>query len=305
MLGHPAWSQVPCDTSWTGGAGTDDWHSPGNWNGGVPSAGEDVCIPASRSARLWDIAEAASVKVDGTLTIQSGTLEGATVSGAGTVSWSGGTLDDVTIAAGTTVTYSGGGYVTGAFTVSGTLDVTAGKILAGADGTTITTTATGTVNLSGTYSSCWHWNQCGFANDHAYADTAFVNDGTITQTGGINQIGLPFHNNGGTVNVAESTLILTGSHPQAHTGTFTTTPNGYGSVNFTGGTHNLTTTTITPGSTIYVDTTGVVAGLTELAGDVNWTVYGELADTTRVTGGADLTIAGGTTQALEVDAPST
>ena len=34
-------------STWTGAAG-DDWAAPGNWNGGVPSAGDVVEIPATQ-----------------------------------------------------------------------------------------------------------------------------------------------------------------------------------------------------------------------------------------------------------------
>ena len=37
---------LSCTDTWTGGGGTSDWNSAGNWNAGVPQgSGVDACIP--------------------------------------------------------------------------------------------------------------------------------------------------------------------------------------------------------------------------------------------------------------------
>ena len=59
---------LSCTDTWTGGAGTTDWGTAGNWSTGVPDAtGVDACIPAGATV----VDQNATVTV-GELTVAKG-----------------------------------------------------------------------------------------------------------------------------------------------------------------------------------------------------------------------------------------
>ncbi len=121
-----------CTDIWTGGAGTTDWGTAGNWSTGVPDgAGVDACIPGGAS-----VVDQSATIVLGELTVAQGSSltvgSGGTPdagSGGATLSVSSGLDNDGTLTAGPsgpgTATLTLGGPITntGTFEVFGTVTV--------------------------------------------------------------------------------------------------------------------------------------------------------------------------------------
>ena len=129
-------------TTWTAGAGTQDWFTAGNWSAGVPTASTDALIPAG--VRFYPIigsgaaaTRALTITSPGSLTQSAGTLTvNGNLSSSGTISKSAGTIA-----------------VTGSLSSSGTLsqsggDLTIGGSLTNNSGGTITQVG-GTIAVSG------------------------------------------------------------------------------------------------------------------------------------------------------------
>lgn len=122
---------LSCTDTWTGGAGTTDWGTAGNWSTGVPDAtGVDACIPAGATV----VDQNAAVTVGELTVAKGGSLsvgtEGAPTGSAGaTLSVSSGLDNDGTLTAGpsapgkATLALDGPVTNTGTFQLSGTLDV--------------------------------------------------------------------------------------------------------------------------------------------------------------------------------------
>ncbi|HVN09437.1 MAG TPA: choice-of-anchor D domain-containing protein, partial [Patescibacteria group bacterium] len=86
-----------CGTNmWVGMAGDGQWGTAGNWSGGVPVAGNDVCIPTGFDVTV------------GGLAAGNQTINSLTVQGTSTLTITGGPLTVTTTATATTLTVNGG-----------------------------------------------------------------------------------------------------------------------------------------------------------------------------------------------------
>ena len=133
---------LSCTDTWTGGAGTTDWSTAGNWSAGVPDAtGVDACIPGGATVvdqNATIVVGELTVAKGSSLTVGIGGTAGAGTSGAGsagagsagaTLSVSAGLDNDGSLTAGpsgpgtATLTLDGPVTNTGAFEVFGTVTV--------------------------------------------------------------------------------------------------------------------------------------------------------------------------------------
>ena len=225
---------------WTGGAGTDDWDTPGNWStDSLPGSGDDVTIGAGATVVHSDDDSDSinSLTSSGTLSITSGTLsiasaltvgtltlnhtagpETLTVNGSLTVN---GLLTlgyDSTLSGNASVTANGGIAMNGGFSV--TLN---GITLNNAAGETATWTG-GEVTLEdgavfnnlGTFNipaptPGYRTNQ-GSWQQLTGAPSSFNNDGALIDSSGASfgnyVFEVPFNSLGGTVDVKSGTLDL-------------------------------------------------------------------------------------------------
>jgi large repetitive protein len=123
---------LSCTDTWTGGAGTTDWSTAGNWSTGVPdAAGVDACIPGGATVvdqNATIVVGELTVAKGGSLTVGAG--GSAEVGSAGaTLSVSAGLDNDGTLTAGpsgpgtATISLDGPVTNTGAFEVFGTVTI--------------------------------------------------------------------------------------------------------------------------------------------------------------------------------------
>jgi hypothetical protein len=69
-------SATACTVTWTGGGGDGQWQTDANWStGAAPTASDHACVPAPASVQSTAAGnQAASVDVDGRLTVSGGSL---------------------------------------------------------------------------------------------------------------------------------------------------------------------------------------------------------------------------------------
>jgi hypothetical protein len=123
---------LSCTDTWTGGAGTTDWSTAGNWSGGVPDAtAVDACIPGGSTVVDQNAAMVVgelTVSKGSSLTVGTGATAGAGSAGP-TLSVTSGLDNDGTLTAGpsgpgtATLTLDGPVTNTGAFEVFGTVTI--------------------------------------------------------------------------------------------------------------------------------------------------------------------------------------
>ncbi|HUE08646.1 MAG TPA: Ig-like domain-containing protein [Acidimicrobiales bacterium] len=123
---------LSCTDTWTGGAGTTDWGTAGNWSTGVPdAAGIDACIPAGatvvdRNAAVvvaeLTVAKGSSLTV-GTVGAPDAAPSGASLSVTSGLDNSGTLTAEPSAAGKSTLTVNGPATNTGAFQVFGTVTV--------------------------------------------------------------------------------------------------------------------------------------------------------------------------------------
>ena len=214
--------------TWTGGAGDNNWDTPGNWStDSVPGSADDVTIniaanvvhsndvtdsinsltskePLTLSGGTLSIAAASTI--DSTLAITGGTLTGAgnlTVSGL--VTFTGGTIS------GTSVLNANGGMLIADSPTGSSTSFVDGRTINNPAGQTVTWTGSNDIRLGNgavfnNLGSFLAQNDGDFAVGDGAAPS-FVNKGSFTSSIGF-VLNVPFDVPGGSVDVQNGSLVL-------------------------------------------------------------------------------------------------
>lgn len=255
-------SAAACTVTWTGGGGDGQWQTDANWStGAAPTASDHACVPAPASVQSTAAGnQAASVDVDGRLTVSGGSLtlgDAAGTSAVGQLTLEGGTLSgagelDVTDAfSWTSGTMAGSG--------STVIEAAATGSIAGNPNFWVTLNAQTIVNrgtLTWSTGSVWASDAAAVENEGTFyansegssglrafsGDTpTFTNTGTVTKSagGGTSLIEFQFDNQG-TVTADSGRLSLAGGGIPGRTATGTWSADGTGaSIVFSSGSFAL------------------------------------------------------------------
>ncbi|MBK9017317.1 MAG: hypothetical protein IPM82_26500 [Saprospiraceae bacterium] len=192
-------------STWTGGAGTTNWNTPGNWTGGVPSAGKTVtiytCTTCPVITTMGNQAKFVQVYAGGKLTI--GTNGGLTISNPGGPGMKTHATSQVNISLGSSLTiqnfWGEGLAIGGAFNNNGTVAINGGH-------TGIAVSAGATLSNAGSI------NVTGSSLNYALTSSGTVlNDGSLTlddaNKDGINMpIGTFTNGQNGTLNITKTSV---------------------------------------------------------------------------------------------------